>query len=640
MFKKTLFSLLILAFSLVPFIVNGESPNSDVAHQIAELQRQIALLQEQLKQLGGNQSGQECYKFEKNMGVGTMNGNDISALRKVLDSEGLGVADKSLTYNEATASAVSAFQIKYRSEILTPNGLTNPTGYVGPATRKVLNRLYGCKYVIPPPPKEKLQVISPNGGESWVKGTEQIIRWENSRNSNRFEGRVSISLITYSANEDCRSRGGTICPQDISSIITIADNVTNTGFFNWSVGKNADGAMIGGSGRRYWLSICVIGSDCDRSNGLFTIVDDSQTGNRPPVISGVSGPITLNVGQTGTWTINAYDPDPPVGGGQLWYFVDWGDRQLIDYGGVNPTNNIPSDFRQTTTFTHSYAVAGVYTVKFLVRDTTNNQVQSTISVRVGNITTQSSIRVTSPNGGEQWPAGSTQRIGWVSNYATVAIYEPYQNDSRKVDLYLDPVLPDCASQIPVCAYLPLPPIVLDKNIPINPINQSYYWIVATDIINNPIPAGRYYVRVCIAGTSDCDSSDQPFMIVNRSSLRGRITFTSGNCMPGIVGSPPGPNPCTRNGVAREVIVRTPIKYSSSHSPYFPGVGDTQIVATAISNSNGEYSLSLPDGEYSIFIKENGREYCNLISLDVYCPVSMIAGQEAEHNVDINYLAAY
>jgi len=42
-----------------------------------------------------------------------------------------------------TQQAVIRFQEKYASEILTPLGLPNGTGYVGAATRSKINQLLG-----------------------------------------------------------------------------------------------------------------------------------------------------------------------------------------------------------------------------------------------------------------------------------------------------------------------------------------------------------------------------------------------------------------------------------------------------------------------------------------------------------------
>lgn len=103
-----------------------------------------------------------------------------------------------------------------------------------------------------------------------------------------------------------------------------------------------------------------------------------NTGNKPPVVAGFSGPTTLNVNQTGTWTINASDPE----NGQLSYRIDWGDSRespfsaLIDLAGA-------IGFVQTTTFTHAYASAGTYVVSVVVRDNAGQEARTSTTVKVG-----------------------------------------------------------------------------------------------------------------------------------------------------------------------------------------------------------------------------------------------------------------
>lgn len=98
--------------------------------------------------------------------------------------------------------------------------------------------------------------------------------------------------------------------------------------------------------------------------------------NRPPSVSSFSGPVTLVVGKTGTWTILASDPEND----QLTYSVTWGDESMYGYG-MNPAF-ARDTFVQTTTFTHTYSRAGTYTVTVVVRDTAGNEAKSSSTVRV------------------------------------------------------------------------------------------------------------------------------------------------------------------------------------------------------------------------------------------------------------------
>ncbi len=131
--------------------------------------------------------------------------------------------------------------------------------------------------------------------------------------------------------------------------------------------------------------------------------------NQPPVISGISGPTTLSVGQTGTWIVKASDPEQGV----LTYQVFWGDEAV----GASAQLSQPLTYyshSQTTTFTHSYSKAGVYNPTFTVTDNQGLSVKTSISVNVGAIIVTPSITVLSPNGGETWQIGSVQTIKWNS----------------------------------------------------------------------------------------------------------------------------------------------------------------------------------------------------------------------------------
>jgi len=283
--KKFIITLSIVAFLgiLVLPSVSQAITAAELQAQIAALQAQIVQLQAQLAQVQGGGSTQWCHNFNTSLKVGDK-GSEVVALQSALSKDGFGAyleADKvNSEFGEGTASAVTGFQQKYKSEILTPLGLQYGTGYVGAATRAKLNRLYGCGY---------------------------------------------------------RACTAPVC---------------QTGYVLYDTGeKDSDGCTI---------YKCI-----------------PSTGNKPPVISGVSGPTTLQVSQTGTWTVTASDPE----NGALKYSVVWGDEVTT---GASAQGFAPSIYIQTATFSHSYASAGVYTPAFTVTDNQGLTAKTSISVTVGN----------------------------------------------------------------------------------------------------------------------------------------------------------------------------------------------------------------------------------------------------------------
>jgi hypothetical protein len=116
--------------------------------------------------------------------------------------------------------------------------------------------------------------------------------------------------------------------------------------------------------------------------------------NQSPVINGVSGPTTLNIGQTGTWSITASDPLSTT----LSYSVVWGDQVLYPSNASSASGNIV--YNQTATFTHAYSNAGNYTPVFYVQDSNGNTASTSLSVNVGNsYANQPSINFLQPNAG-------------------------------------------------------------------------------------------------------------------------------------------------------------------------------------------------------------------------------------------------
>ena len=82
------------------------------------------------------------YTFKNPLKLG-MSGSDVVALQHALRIDGEFTYPQLTGYfGPVTFAAVEAFQSKYASDILTPLGLTKPTGYVGASTLRKLNALF------------------------------------------------------------------------------------------------------------------------------------------------------------------------------------------------------------------------------------------------------------------------------------------------------------------------------------------------------------------------------------------------------------------------------------------------------------------------------------------------------------------
>lgn len=103
----------------------------------------------------------------------------------------------------------------------------------------------------------------------------------------------------------------------------------------------------------------------------------TPTTNKAPTISSFSGPTTLAVGQSGTWTIKASDPES----GALTYDISWGDQSGV--ATALGYDWMPKTFTQTTSLTHAYSSAGMYTVAMTVFDDKNASAKATATVTVG-----------------------------------------------------------------------------------------------------------------------------------------------------------------------------------------------------------------------------------------------------------------
>gem|GEM_PF-3350186 len=98
--------------------------------------------------------------------------------------------------------------------------------------------------------------------------------------------------------------------------------------------------------------------------------------NQPPVVTGVSGPTQLKIGEVGTWSVKAYDPES----GSLNYSVNWGDIQPLSPLGLK---QILPTVDQEAGFSHTYNSAGTYKIVFTVTDDKASSAQASLTVLVG-----------------------------------------------------------------------------------------------------------------------------------------------------------------------------------------------------------------------------------------------------------------
>ena len=319
-------------------------------------------------------------------------------------------------YGQLTKKAVTRFQEK--------NGLT-ATGELDDSTRTKIEGVIGPTMIgggqiypcpTPPPvpiPNQGIRVYSPSAGENWQLGQTYKIAWNQiwptitapatgAASSNFVAiGPVTITLHQYIA---CLYEGPARCMMAEIQPYVIAEKTDNNGYFTWTIpadlASQYQGKMI--------ITVSAMSGGFSGRSGVFTIGSDSTTViNNPPVVSGVSGPTNLKVGETGTWTVKAYDPE----NGSLSYSVVWGDESVMALGGATAPRTM--SVQNTATFTHSYNTAGNYTPVFYVTDDHNQTANTSMSVAVGNTTqTNSWPKITVTTGPSQIIAGQQANFSW------------------------------------------------------------------------------------------------------------------------------------------------------------------------------------------------------------------------------------
>ncbi len=304
-----------------------------------------------------------------------------------------------------------------------------------------------------------INVTIPNGGETWEQGSLRTLTWANSY----FTGNVQLLLVKTIPGTD----------------YLIADNIENTGSYEWQVGMcshiDEPEAPLGMTLPADCYKIKVVSVDNpdlqDSGDQLFSIVEPQ------PGITVVSpnGGENWQAGSIGniTWNASRLSENVKI---TLW-----------QNGAVAGTIATPVDpdlgAYSWTVGQHTSGTAQVgngYTIKI-------KEIGTAIADFSDASFTIKGIKVTSPDGGENWQVGSTQNITWAA---------PGVAGDLKITLWQNGVLAGTIVAI------------------ISPVLGSYSWTVGQHSGGAAAAGSGYSIKIKERDTAISDTGDASFSLSN------------------------------------------------------------------------------------------------------------------------------
>jgi len=361
-----------------------------------------------------------------------------------------------------------------------------------------------------------IAVTSPASGTNWTVGTTQSITWDITGN---MASTVKITL--YNAATGAR--------EEIMTMST-----PNDGSYSWTI---RDTIPTG----NYYVRVKTTDNAIYDNGDVFAI---TSGGSSTPVIT-VTSPVSGNNWVTGTtheitWNRSGTMPDTVK-------------ITLYDSTGTNlvetMTMNTPNDGSYNWTVPASVS-AGNYVVRVKTTDNAYTDDSDVLSVSVSS---SPLISVTSPDGGEEWAAGSSQTINWAATGSMAG--------SVKITLY-DP-----------------PGKNLISTLILNTANDgSYNWSVPTSI-----PSGHYRVRVKTTDNAVFGESD--------------IFYISGGASPSIVITSPGFEYIWARGTSESIVWTVAGSQNNSVKiTLYDSTGLTLMnIMTLNTPNDGNYTWSIPTG---------------------------------------------
>lgn len=121
-------------------------------------------------------------------------------------------------------------------------------------------------------------------------------------------------------------------------------------------------------------------------------------------------------------------------------------------------------------------------------------------------------------------------------------------------------------------------------------------------------------------------------------IKGRVTFSEGNLMPG-----PGKNTPSPKGVQRNVFIYAVAAAADAvgEGPLYTAV-NRPLVAKVKTDTAGFFQCKLKPGRYSVFTQEKGGRLFSSLSNDKgeLSPAEVLPNQVLEYNILVNYGAVY
>jgi Leucine-rich repeat (LRR) protein len=230
----------------------------------------------------------------------------------------------------------------------------------------------------------RITVTSPNGGEYWIRNSTQDITWT----APDITENVKITLSYYDGYDQY--------------LITIAESTPNTGSYTWTVPNISN-------------NTCSIAIEDPTSHISPDWSDDSFTISSPPAIT----VFLPNGGEE--WYPGTENPI-------LWATEGIIESVSIDYSTDGGNSWIP--IAENVPYNdYSWTIPDTPSTNCLVRVTDPELSVTDTSDAVFTIVSIGSITVTSPNGGENWEASTTQNIIWTSTGSIANVMIEYSTDN-------------------------------------------------------------------------------------------------------------------------------------------------------------------------------------------------------------------